>query len=92
MENERFYYQSPTYHEANNVLNDEYRKVKKEKDMLEHELSRYKNRIYALERELGKSHHKHMAASDSTNDEVMAIKALSTLDEASQYMITKEKS
>jgi len=85
VENERFYYQSPTFDEANNILNDEYRKLKKERNILEHKVDKLENRIYVLEKELGKSHHKHMDANDSTNDEVVAIKALSNLDEASQY-------
>ena len=52
---------------------------------MEHKVDKLENRIYVLEKELGKSHHKHMDANDSTNDEVVAIKALSNLDEASQY-------
>ena len=85
VENERFYYKSPTFNEANNTLHDEYRKLKKERDALDQKASKLENKVYMLERELGKSHHAYMSAEDSIDDEVAAIHALSHLDEASQY-------
>ena len=85
VEKRKILLQSPTFNEANNKLHDEYRKLKKERDALDQKASKLENKVYMLERELGKSHHAYMSAEDSVNDEVAAIHALSHLDEASQY-------